>query len=89
MGAVQLTVAVVLLAVTTPFTPVGVPGVVYGVKELLAVEKDPVPAAFIAATRNVYVAPVVNPEENEYVVDVLLLVCVMVVESLVLVALTE
>jgi hypothetical protein len=51
-------------------TEVGVPGVVNGVTLDEAVENVPRPAPLIAATRNVYAVPFVNPVTvTEAVVD--------------------
>lgn len=61
MGAVQLTVADVLAAVTLGVPMVGVPGV-------LAEPYEPVPARFVAATVKVYALPLVSPV-NVYEVD--------------------
>ena len=53
-GAVHVTVADVLLAATVPETPVGAPGVVYGVTELVEEDAVPVPSLLTAATVKVY-----------------------------------
>ena len=42
-------------------TPVGAPGVVYGVTALEAEDAVPIPAAFVAVTVKVYDVPGVNP----------------------------
>ena len=44
-----------------PDTPVGAPGTVEGMIAAEAVEADPVPAAFVAVTVNVYEVPLVRP----------------------------
>ena len=44
-----------------PATPVGVPGVVNGVIAFVTSDHAPVPAAFTAATLNVYPVPLVRP----------------------------
>jgi len=58
-GALQLTVARASLA--TAATPVGEPGTVAGVTELLAVDAALVPALFVAVTVKVYDVPFVKP----------------------------
>lgn len=60
-GAVHDTVAVVLLAEILADTPVGVSGALVTVTELLLLDEEPVPAAFVAVTVNVYVAPAESP----------------------------
>jgi hypothetical protein len=52
-------VACPLLAVA--LTDVGAPGAVAGVTELLALETELVPSAFVAVTVNVYACPLVRP----------------------------
>ena len=64
-------------------TEVGVPGVVNGVMLDEAVEYEPVPAPLIAATRNAYAVPFVNPVTvTEVVVDTESLKVVQFVPSL-------
>ena len=58
-GAVHVNETCVLPAV--PATDVGAPGVVRGVTADDAVETVPVPAVFVALTRNVYAVPFVKP----------------------------
>ena len=58
-GAVKLTVACALPR--TALTPVGVPGTVAGVTELLVADGLLVPTAFVAVTVNVYATPLVSP----------------------------
>ena len=58
-GAVQVKATCALPAI--PATDVGAPGTVRGVTEPDAVETVPVPAAFVALTRNVYAVPFVKP----------------------------
>ena len=58
-GAVNGTLAVVLLKVTVPI--VGAHGTVVGVILLLEVLAALVPTILVAATVNVYVVPAVNP----------------------------
>lgn len=60
-GAVQLRMAVPLTPLTLAVTPVGVPGVLLGVREFEDDEYEPVPTALIAATVNVYVMPYDKP----------------------------
>lgn len=81
-GAVQVMVAVVDPEDTLALAEVGVPGVVYGVTLLLLDEYVPVPAAFTAATVNVYDAEYVRPvkEYDRLLVSVVVLVVVTFVE---------
>lgn len=58
-GAVQLTVACPFPA--TAVTPVGAPAGAEGTTGLDTVEAGPVPTAFVAATVNEYVVPLVSP----------------------------
>src|SRR4029077_9356022 len=58
-GAVQVRLASALPAVAV--TPVGAPGVVYGVTAAEAVEAAPVPSELVATTVNVYAVPAVSP----------------------------
>jgi hypothetical protein len=55
LGAVKLTVAVVLPAVAVPMT--GASGTVPGVTAAEAADSRPVPMALVAWTRNVYAVP--------------------------------
>ena len=45
----------------TALTPVGAPGMVAGVTELLALDAVLVPTEFVAVTVNVYAVPLVRP----------------------------
>ena len=58
-GGVKLMVAWPFPA--TAVTPVGAPGVVAGTTELLGLELELVPFAFVAVTVKVYVVPFVRP----------------------------
>jgi hypothetical protein len=58
-GAVHVTATCVLPRVAVPI--VGAPGSVAGVTDADAEDDEPVPAALIAATVNVYAVPFVNP----------------------------
>jgi len=58
-GAVHDTTAWALPG--TALTPVGAPGTVRGVTELLGAEFGPSPAAFCADTTKVYAVPLVSP----------------------------
>ena len=58
-GAVQVKETCVLPAV--PATEVGAPGTVRGVTAAETVDVAPVPAVFVALTRNVYEVPLVKP----------------------------
>ena len=52
----------------TPETPVGTPGTVAGTTAPDAVDAEPVPAAFVAVTVNVYEVPFVRPVTVQLVV---------------------
>ena len=54
----------------TPETPVGTPGTVAGTTAPDAVDAEPVPAAFVAVTVNVYEVPFVRPVTVQLVVAV-------------------
>ena len=58
-GALQVTVACVLLAVAV--TLVGAPGTVAGVTAFDALDDSPVPTLFVGTTPNVYDVPFVSP----------------------------
>ena len=58
-GALQVTVAWVLLAVAETFF--GAPGIVAGVTAFDVLGVAPVPTVFVAATVNVYDVPLVSP----------------------------
>jgi hypothetical protein len=64
-GAVQLTVADVLPLAVAPIA--GVPGTPAGVTLAEALENDPVPTTFMAATMNVYASPLVRPDTVQFV----------------------
>lgn len=87
VGAVQLTVADVLEAEIDGVPMVGAPGAVYGVILLDDEEYEPVPAAFVAATVNVYALATVRPV-NVYDAELDPVDCVLVL-PLASVAITE